>query len=245
MLTGLFAAAAGMSAQEQQLNTVANNLANVSTDGYHAQRVAFSDLLYNNVEQAGSVSTTGAGAAARVFGDSARPGALRQTGQPLDLAIDGEGFFELKRANGQSVLTRDGAFTVDARRRLVSASGALVNPPITIPAGVSERAVTIAPDGTVRAGNERLGKIPVVNVAAPDKLLAVGEGAFAATSGSGPTQPVSGARVIQGSLEGSDVEVASEMTAMISAQRGYQMSSTAIQTEGQMLSIANQLVTQA
>jgi len=244
-MEGLFAAATGMSAEEQQLNTIANNLANVSTDGYHAQHVAFSDLLYNEVNAAGSDTTTGAGAAAQVVGDSVQPGALRQTGRPLDLAIDGDGFFELKRPNGQLVLTRDGHFTVDAQRRLVSAGGALVNPPITLPAGASEAAVTIGADGTVRAGAKRLGTISLVNVPAPDKLLSVGEGSFAVTPASGAVSAAHSATLTQGSLEGSDVQVASEMATMVSAQRGYQMGSSAVQMEGQMMSIADQIVTQA
>jgi len=245
VLEGLYAAAAGMSAQEQQLNTVANNLANLSTDGYHAERVAFSDLLYNEVDQAGSDTTTGAGATARALGDSAQPGALRQTGRPLDLAIAGEGYFELKRPDGQLALTRDGSFTLNSKRQLTSAGGALLNPPITVPAGVAESDVTIGADGTVRAGTKKLGTISLVDVAAPDKLLAVGEGTFATTPASGPARAASGARLTQGALEGSDVEMASEMATMESAQRGYQMNSTAIQIEGQMMSIANQLVTQS
>jgi flagellar basal-body rod protein FlgG len=234
-----------MSAQEQQLNTVANNLANVSTDGYHAQRVAFSDLLYNRVNEAGTVTTAGAGAAAREIGDSAATGSLRQTGQPFDLAIAGEGYFQLRRPNGEVVLTRDGGFSLDSRRRLVSAGGNLLNPPITIPAGVDPRQVTIAPNGTVNAGGRRVGRIALVNVAAPDKLLASGEGNFQITAASGPARPANRATLVQGALEGSDVELGSEMATMTSAERGYQMDSSAIQMEGQMMSIANQLVSSA
>jgi flagellar basal-body rod protein FlgG len=243
VLEGLFAAASGMSAQERQLDVVANNLANVSTDGYHAERVAFGDLLYSQVNEAGTNTTTGAGAEAQVVGDSSSPGALRQTGRPLDLAIAGEGFFELRRANGQLVLTRNGAFTLDAQRRVVSADGSLVQPPIRLPAGVSPQQVSIASDGTVRAAGRTLGRIRVVTVTAPDKLLASGQNELAPTAASGPPTPARSARVTQGALEGSDVEVASEMATMMSAERGYQMGSTAVQVEGQMLSIADQLVT--
>lgn len=242
MLEGLFAAAAGMSAQNQQLNAVANNLANVSTDGYHAERVAFDELLDNEMNAAGTSTDTGAGASAQVIGDSSSPGALKQTGRPLDLAIEGEGFFQLTRPGGQAVLTRDGAFSLDSNRRLVSATGALLQPPITVPPGVSEAQISISSDGTVRAGTRTLGKLAVVNVAAPDKLLAVGEGGFQATAASGAATPVKGARVIQGSLEGSDVEVSAEMATMTTTERAYQMDSSAIQMEGQMMSIANQLV---
>ncbi len=100
MLEGLYAAAAGMAAQQEQLNAVSNDLANVNTDGYKAERVGFEDLLYNQVNQAGTTTTVGAGAAAHVIGRDEAQGALQQTGQPLDLAIQGEGYFQLEDARG-------------------------------------------------------------------------------------------------------------------------------------------------
>jgi flagellar basal-body rod protein FlgG len=242
MLEGLFAAASGMSAQQQQLDAISNNLANVSTDGYHSEQVAFSDLYNNEVEEAGTKTTTGAGAMAKLVGRDEAAGALQQTGQPLDLAIDGPGYFEVKQGGGQTLLTRDGSFSTDAKGRLVTTEGAYVQPPITLPAGTSPEKVSIAPNGEVRAGGKVLGKIAIVDVPAPNGLLAAGGGQFTVTAASGPTRPAKGSTLIQGSVEGSNVNVAGEMTTMMSDERSYQMSSTAVQDEDQMMSIANQLI---
>jgi flagellar basal-body rod protein FlgG len=240
MLEGLYSAAAGMSAQQQQMDAIGNDLANVSTTGYKAERVGFQDLLYSQVNQAGTATTSGAGAMAQVIGRDGQQGALQQTGEPLDLAIQGEGFFQVKGAGGPA-LTRDGALTVDGKGALVTADGAQLEPPITLPAGVSPSEVTIAEDGTVRAGTRALGQIKLVTVPAPDKMLADGAGAFTPTAASGAPRPVQGASIKQGALEGSNVDMASEMTTMVATQRNYQLASTAIQTQDQMLSIANQL----
>jgi flagellar basal-body rod protein FlgG len=241
MLAGLYSAAAGMAAQETAIDAIGNDLANVSTTGYKSERVGFSDLLYSEVREAGTATSTGAGALARIVGRDHGQGALRETGEPLDLAIEGEGFLQVKRPGGQLALTRDGALHVDASGQLTSADGSLLNPPIALPAGTSPSAVRIAADGTVRVGARTLGRIEVVEVPAPDQLLADGEGAFTATAASGAPQPAKGATVRQGALESSNVDVATEMTQMVSTQRDYQLASTAIQTQSQMMSIANQL----
>jgi flagellar basal-body rod protein FlgG len=242
MLEGLFAAATGMSAQQQQLDSVANNIANASTDGYHAEQTAFSDLYYNEVEEAGTKTTTGAGAIARAVGRDEAAGALQQTGRPLDVAIDGRGYFEVKQPGGGILLTRDGSFSTDASGRLVTAEGAYVQPPVTLPDGISPEQVTIASNGEVSAGGKALGRIAIVEVPAPDGLLAAGGGQFSVTAASGATRPAGGSTLIQGALEGSNVDLATEMTTMISDERNYQMSSTAVQIEGQMMSIANELI---
>lgn len=242
MLEGLFAAASGMSAQQQQLDAVANNIANGSTDGYHSEQVAFGDLLYNEVDEAGTVTRTGAGAEVRQMGSDETAGALQQTGDPLNLAIDGPGYFEVKQPGGPTLLTRDGAFATDSQGRLVTAEGAYVQPPITLPAGVSPEQVSIAPNGEVSAAGKTLGKIAIVNVPAPNGLLAAGGGQYSVTTASGPATPAKGSTLIQGSLEGSNVNLAGEMTTMMSDERSYQMSSSAVQIEGQMMSIANELV---
>jgi flagellar basal-body rod protein FlgG len=241
MLAGMYSAAAGMEAQQQQLDAIGNDLANVSTTGYKAERTGFRDLLYNQIEQAGTATTVGTGAAAELIGRSQAQGALQNTGEPLDLAIEGPGFFTVKRANGAVALTRDGALQLDARGRLTTAEGDLLHPPITLPRGTSPDEVAIAPDGTVRVGTRTAGRIALVNVASPDHLLAAGGNLFTATAASGAPRPVGGTTVQQGVLEGSNVDVGSEMVQMMSAQRGYQLQSTAIQTQNQMLSIANQL----
>lgn len=241
MLDGLYAAASGMSAQQQQLDNLAGNLANASTTGYHAQRTAFTDLLYNRIEEAGTATTAGAGAAVRDIGTLEVQGSLQLTEQPFDLAIEGQGFFELKRPDGRTVLTRDGAFQLDSKRHLVSADGSVLQPPVTIPAGISPQQVSISANGEVFAAGKRIGTIALVDVAAPNGLLAAGNGQFALTTASGPIRPAGKASMLQGALEGSNVDLGSEMASMIDTERSYQMSGSAVKVEGEMMAIANQL----
>ncbi len=240
MLEGLYSAAAGMSAQQEQLNAISNDLANLSTNGYKAERVAFSDLLYSPVDIAGTVSTDGAGASATVIGRSAAQGAITETGDPLDLAIEGPGYFEVTLANGQKSLTRDGSFGVDASGTIVDSQGSRLAPPIKLPAGVAPHEVSIAPDGTVAVGTRKLGQIKLVTVTAPEHLLSDGTGGLTPTAASGAPH-AAGGTIRQGALEASNVNIAGEMALMVSTQRDYQMNSTAIQDESQMMSIANQL----
>jgi flagellar basal-body rod protein FlgG len=241
MLEGLYSAAAGMSAQQEQLDAISNDLANVSTVGYKADRVAFGDLLYNKVEQAGTVTTSGAGASAVPMGHSEGQGALRETGEPLDMAIEGEGYFQVTRAGGQLALTRSGSFRVDASGTITDPHGNRLSPPIKLPAGVVGSEVRVAADGTVTAGARKLGQVKLVTVPAPGHLLADGNGGFTLTAASGPPRAASGARIHQGALEESNVDMAKAMAQLVSTQRAYQMGSSAIQTEGQMMLIANQL----
>ncbi len=240
MLEGLYSAAAGMAAQQEQLGAISNDLANVSTSGYKSERVAFSDLLYNPIKFAGTETTAGAGASARVIGRSESQGSITETGNPLDLAIEGAGYFLLTRANGQKALTRDGTFGIDATGAIVNAEGNQLSPPIKVPAGVSAGEVSIAPDGTVTAGTRKLGQIKLVTVTSPEHLLADGGGEFTATAASGAPHPATG-KIHPGALEASNVNIASAMAQMVSTQRNYQLTSTAIQDESQMMSIANQL----
>jgi flagellar basal-body rod protein FlgG len=243
MLEGLYSAAAGMAAQQEQLDTVANDLANASTTGYESERVAFSDLLYNAVDEAGTESSVGAGASAQVIGRNQTQGPIQETGDPLDLAIEGQGYFQLSGPGGQPVLTRNGNFGVDANGTIVDAQGNALQPPIKLPAGVSASELKIAPDGTVTADKKTLGQIKLVTVPSPDHLLAGGDGALTPTAASGSPVAVaaSAGKIHQGALEGSNVDMSKEMALMVSTQRAYQMSSSAIQTESQMMSIANQL----
>lgn len=241
MLDGLFTAAAGLSAQQFQLDTIANDMANVNTDGYKSERVAFSDLLYSKVDMSGTETTVGAGAGAKVIGRSQAQGALQETGNPLDLAIDGPGYFEVTRPNGQVALTRDGSFSVDATGTIVNAEGDRLSPSITLPAGVSPSEVSIDSYGTVKVGAKRIGQVSVVNVAAPGQMLAAGGNLLSPTAESGEPQAAQGARIVQGALEQSNVDLGSEMTSLVTTERAFQMDSTAIQDDSQMLSIANQL----
>ncbi|HUB75229.1 MAG TPA: flagellar hook-basal body protein [Solirubrobacteraceae bacterium] len=240
MLEGLYSAAAGMAAQQEQLNAISNDIANVSTSGYKAERVAFDDLLYNPVKIAGSDSSAGSGASARVIGRSEAEGSIQETGDALDLAIEGDGYFQVKRANGQTALTRDGAFGVDATGAIVNGEGNRLVPPIKVPKGFPTQDLSVTSDGTVEAGTRKLGRIELVTVTSPEHLIADGGGEFSATAASGAPHAAKG-KIRQGALEASNVNVSSEMAQMVSTQRNYQLMSTAIQTESQMMSIANQL----
>jgi flagellar basal-body rod protein FlgG len=242
MLDGMYSAAAGMEAQQQQLDAIGNDLANASTTGYKAERTGFHELLYNQIDQAGTVTTTGTGAAADLLGRDQSQGSLQSTDDPLDIAIDGAGFLTVRRPDGSIVLTRDGALQVDPKGRLTTAEGDLLHPPITLPRGTTPGEVAIGPDGTVSVRTRTVGRIGLVDVASPDHLLAAGGNLFTATAASGAPGPVKGPITVhQGMLEGSNVNTGDEMVQMITTQRGYQLESTAIQTANQMLSIANQL----
>lgn len=241
MLEGLYSAAAGMSAQQLQLDSVGDNLANLNTTGYKSQRVAFNDLLYNNVDVAGTETTAGAGAGAEILGRDESQGAVRETGDPLDVAIEGRGYIEVTLPSGQRALTRDGSLSVDASGTIVTAQGNRLSPSIKLPAGVSASQVSIASDGTVSAAGHKLGRITLVEVAAPDRLTSLGGNLLAANGESGQPRAAAGGRLLQGSLEQSNVDMATQMSTMVTTQRAFQMDSTAIQTENQMMTIANQL----
>ncbi len=241
MLEGLYSAAAGMSAQQEQLNAISNDLANVSTTGYKSERVAFSDLLYNAVDMTGTVTTDGAGASAQVIGRSAAQGSIHETGQPLDLAIEGDGYFEVTAPNGHVALSRDGSFGVNAKGTIVNSEGNPLSPPIKLPKGVSASEVQISSGGTVTAGKRTLGHIKLVTVTSPEHLLSNGSGQLTPTAASGTPHAAASGKIHQGALESSNVNMAGEMALMVDTQRNYQLTSSAIQTESQMMSIANQL----
>jgi flagellar basal-body rod protein FlgG len=241
MLEGLRTAAAGMAAQQQKLDAVSNDLANANTTGYKRVRVGFSDLLY---EQAGRPAadgvTVGRGARAVQAGRAFQQGSVRDTGNPLDVAIQGQGFIRVRLADGRDALTRDGGLHIDGNRRLVNGAGAILQPQITVPEGVSESQLSIAPNGTVRAGVREIGRIELANVRSPQGLMSVGENAFVTTPASGAAAAAPDATVLmQGALEGSNTDMASAMVEMIEAQRTYQLTSKAIQTADQMMEVAN------
>ena len=239
MLEGLYSAAAGMQAQQQRIDSVANDLANVNTNGYKHTRVAFRDLLYVN-DASGNVRS-GAGAAATTIGRGFIQGSMRETGNPLDVAIEGEGFLRVRRADGTDALTRDGSLRIDPRGRLTTQRGELVQPAITVPAGTNESAVSIGADGTVSANNRPVGRIQLVNVRSPESLDVIGENLYRTTAASGAATTAAGARLTQGSIEASNVDVGDSMTEMIDAQRSFQLASRAVQMQDQMLQIANQV----
>lgn len=241
MLEGLYSAAAGMQAQQTQLDAISNDLANLSTNGYQSERVAFSDLLYNKIDQAGTETTAGAGASATIAGRNQTQGALKETGNPLDMAIEGPGYFLLTRPDGSKALTRDGDFQLDADGSIANADGDRLSPPIKVPAGVSESEVRIASDGTVSAAGKKLGKIGLYTVTSPDHLSGAGGGLLIPSAASGEPSALGAGKIHQGALEESNVDVGKDMASMMSTERAFQLTSSAIQTESQMMSIANQL----
>jgi flagellar basal-body rod protein FlgG len=240
MLEGLYSAASGMEAQQQQFDAISNDIANVDTPGYQSTIVGFHDLLYSNGEY-GSNVPTGAGSAAQVVGHDQSQGAIEQTGQPLDVAIQGQGFLEVRRQDGTIGLTRDGSLQLNAKRQLTTDTGLLVQPPITIPSGVPTDQISIGSNGTVQAAGKTVGKLSLVNVPAPDGLVADGDGVFSATAGSGAIVTAKSASLQQGALEGSNVNMGDEMAKMETAQQEYAMGSQAIQYQAQMLQIANSI----
>ncbi len=237
MLEGLYSAAAGMQAQTQRMDTVANDLANVNTNGYKRERVAFRDLLY--VRDASGNVQSGAGAAATTIGRGFTQGAVRETGNPLDLAIENGGFLQVRRADGTTALTRDGALRLDARGRITTQQGDLLQPAVTLPAGTKESDVQIGSDGTISVANRQVGRIQLMTVRSPQGLQSAGDNLFRATAASGAATALPGGRLTQGAVEASNVDVADTMTEMMDAQRSYQLASKAIQMQDQLLQIAN------
>jgi flagellar basal-body rod protein FlgG len=237
MLEGLYTAAAGMAAQQHRMDAVSNDIANVNTAGYKGLRVGFHDLIYQRT--AGGVST-GSGAAAVDLGRTSEQGSLQKTDQPLDLAIIGDGYFQVRQvATGRTVLTRNGSFQTDANGRLTTAEGDTLVPPIQIPKGIDPSSLTIGTDGTVSAAGRRLGQIQLVTVPAPTGLAAAGNGYFTVTAASGGVRRTTTATVQQGVLESSNVDLADAMVDMMDAQRSYSMASKAIHMQDQMMEIAN------
>jgi flagellar basal-body rod protein FlgG len=243
MLQSLYAAASGMEAQQNQFNAIANDMANVDTPGYQASRMGFEDLLYSS---AGSASgspniATGAGSQSAIVGRSQAQGAIQNTGRSLDVAIEGPGYLQVRRDDGTIGLTRNGALQVNAQGEITNQEGNPLVPPLKLPKGTDADSIKIEPDGQVIDGTRTIGKISLVNVPAPDQLQADGDSMFSVTAGSGATRPATGSSLQQGALEGSNVDIAQDMSAMITAQRSYELASKAVQYQDQMLQIANQI----
>ena len=238
MLEGLYTAAAGMAAQQQRMDALSNDVANTNTAGYKRVRVGFRDLVYQ-ADGPGGVRT-GSGAAAAQIGRGYEQGALQATNQPFDLAIQGDGYFQVRRSDtGQVALTRNGSFQVDASGQLVTAQGDALVPPVRLPRGVDPTSVEIGQDGTVTSGGRRLGQIQLVTVPAPTGLAAAGNGLYSVTAGSGGARRATAATLQQGAVESSNVDLADAMVDMMDAQRSYSMASKAIHMQDQMMEIAN------
>jgi flagellar basal-body rod protein FlgG len=243
VLEGLNSAAAGMAAQQQRMDAVANDLANANTTGYKHQRVGFRDLVYGQTGRSSAVGVrTGAGSAAVDAGRAFAQGVLQRTDRPLDVAVQGEGFLRVRLADGRQALTRDGGLHIDGDRRLVTSAGSLVQPAITIPPGVAEDAVAIAADGTVLADGRRVGRLDLVTVRSQQGLMSAGDNAFVTTAASGPAIAAPGATTLsQGALEASNTDMASAMVELIESQRAFQLASKAITTADEMMGIANRV----
>jgi flagellar basal-body rod protein FlgG len=254
MLRSLYTAATGMEAQQLRMDVISNNLANTSTAGFKKVRAEFEDLLSETLKGAEAPDPRGGtppaplqvgmgvrtGSTTRSFSQ----GELLATHNPLDVAIEGDGFFQITRPDGETAYTRAGNFRVDATGRLVTLSGDVVDPEITFPSDTMD--VTIRSDGTVlakvsgRAEHEELGQLELVTFTNPGGLEAIGGNLLVETPGSG--QPLTmrpgeqGAGTIaQGYLEGANVKAVEEMIDMISTQRAYELNSKVIQTADQML----------
>jgi flagellar basal-body rod protein FlgG len=243
MLEGMYTAAAGMAAQQQRLDALSNDVANVNTIGYKRLRVAFRDLVYTPSGPGGQAGVMeGAGAAATIIGRGRTAASLKSTGNPLDVAIQGAGYLQVRRPDGTTALTRDGQLTVDGQRRLCS-GGLPLQPPVRIPNGVDEQDLTISPEGEISHAGAVLGRIQLFSVASPDRLQPVGDNLYVPTAASGaPGRAGASARLMQGVLETSDVDLGDAMADMMIAQRAYSLASRAIQMQDQMAQIANGLV---
>lgn len=259
MNSALWVAKTGLDAQQTRLSVVSNNLANVNTTGFKKGRAAFEDLLYQTVRQPGAQTTqqtqapTGLtlGTGVRVVATDKQfsQGNLQQTSNPLDVAINGRGFFQVLQPDGSNAYTRDGSFQVNAQGELVTASGYAVQPGITIPQNALS--VTIGNDGTVsvqlpgQAASQQVGSLTLADFINPAGLQPKGDNLFLETAASGAPQTgtpgLSGTGSLQqGALEASNVNVVEEMVNMIETQRAYEMNSKAIATADQMLQYIGQ-----
>ena len=240
MLEGMYSAAAGMAAQQQRMDLVADDLANVNTTGYKPGRIAFRDLVYTEAPRGADAGVrVGAGSASTLIGRSTQQGAMQQTDEPLDVALEGPGFLAVRLPDGRQALTRDGQLGTDRQGRLTMSSGELLDPAIQIPPGTDLARVAIDPDGRVRLGERELGRIRIVEVPAPGSLEPGPNNTFVAGPASGATRPATDTTLRQGALEASVVDMASAFAEMIEAQRGFEFASRAIRTQDQLLEIAN------
>jgi flagellar basal-body rod protein FlgG len=259
MDSALWAAKTGLDAQQTRMTVVSHNLANVNTTGFKKDRAIFEDLLYQNQKQVGgatsqdTVSPTGLsiGTGVRVVATekSHTQGNINTTGNSLDVAINGRGFFQVLMPDGSFAYSRDGSFKMSAEGELVTASGYRVQPGITIPSGA--QSITIGRDGVVSAqvsgqsAPTQIGTLQLTDFVNPAGLQPKGENLLAESAASGPAQTstagLNGLGTLeQGALEGSNVNVVEELVNMIETQRAYEMNSKAISTTDQMLQYVSQ-----
>ena len=260
MIRSLWIAKTGMEGQQTKLDSIANNLANTGTNGFKRGGVVFEDLMYQNLRAAGSATSeqsqlpTGlqVGLGVRVAASSRNfsQGSLQQTTNNLDVAIQGQGFFQIQMPDGSTAYTRDGSFQLDSGGQMVTNQGYVLQPGVTVPANAIN--VNISPDGRVQAtmpgqsALQSLGQIQIANFINPAGLESRGGNLFGETAASGtpnagaPNSAGLGA-LQQGFVEGSNVNVVEELVSMIATQRAYELNSKAIQTSDQMLQRLAQL----
>ncbi len=257
MLRALYSAATGMSAQELNIDVIANNLANVNTTGFKKSRADFQELVYQYLLEPGApTSQTTENPSGIQVGLGVKPGAVQRifaqgdltsTNNPLDLAIEGDGFFQIQKPDGTLAYTRSGALQVNNSGQLVTSDGFQVQPGITIPPDAL--AITIGQDGTVsvrqpgQAAPQNVGQITAVRFANNAGLRSVGQNLYEETESSGtPTQGIFGengfGRLSQGFLESSNVSVVEQVVNMITAQRAYEASSKGITSADEMMGMA-------
>jgi len=260
MFKSLNTAATGMQAQQNNMDTISNNIANVNTFGFKKSRAEFEDLLYQNIKDPGAQTglnavspsgvQTGLGVKTAATQKDFDIGSAHMTNKPLDIMIEGPGFFPIQGEDGQIAYTRDGAFQKDPNGRIVTKNGRPLIPEITIPPATT--GIQIDNNGQVQvtvSGSDQpqtLGQIELVNFINPAGLKSLGKNLYSPTPGSGqPTQGAPGTAgmgsLAQGQIESSNVNIVEEMVNMISAQRSYEMNSKAIQAADQMLQSLNNL----
>jgi flagellar basal-body rod protein FlgG len=261
MYRALYTAASGMETQQLNLENVANNLANASTAGFRRRRLQFQDLIYQNLVMPGAASTQqttfptglqiGLGARTAASEIIQAQGDFNTTGNPLDLTIQGQGFFQVQLPTGEVAYTRSGAFHLDSTGIIVNSDGNQLQPAITIPSSATN--ITIGSDGTVsvtipgQQQAQQVGSIQLATFANPGGLNSVGSNLFLETTASGnpivgtPGGPEGLGKILQGSLENSNVDVVGEFIQMILAQRSYEANSRVVHAADQMFQTINGL----
>jgi flagellar basal-body rod protein FlgG len=260
MMRALWTAASGMQAQQKNIDVVANNLANVNTTGFKKSRADFQDLVYQNLKSSGSPSTSstevptgiqiGLGTRLAAVSKLFTAGDLTQTSNELDMAIEGDGFFQIQQTDGTTAYSRAGAFKKDSQGRIVTSDGNPLLPEIVIPSNATK--INIGSDGTVsvtqsgQTTTTTVGSIQLSLFSNPSGLSSLGKNLYQQTDSSGsPTTGTPGQNglgtISQGYLEMSNVSVAEEMVNMIVGQRAYEINSKAVQTADEMLQTANNL----
>ena len=261
MMRALFSAATGMQSQQLNIDVIANNLANVNTTGFKKSRADFQDLLYQTIRAPGSAETTSTQSPTGIqVGLGTRPSAVQrvflqgsfmETGNPFDLALEGDGFFEVTLQTGERAYIRAGSFKIDNQSRLVTSDGDPLEPGITVP--LTAEQISIGQDGTVtatepgQAAPSQIGQIQTVRFPNPAGLRALGRNLSAETDSSGAPQtgsPGADGRgtILQGFLEQSNVSVVEELIALITGQRAYEITSKAINVADEMLRTTNSIV---